>query len=341
MTRWVRFGLGAALVVAGAVLGVRSETPALAANPIISITPAQQTVAIGAGTVTFQVSVADVNDLAAYGFDIKFDHYVMEFQSSQNSAFLGSSGRQVTCDGLTFVLPKDPDTLTTGCATLGNPAAGTGVSGSEVLETLTFKLVGGGTSPLTFTKVALRNANEEDLCLGGRPCGPQDTVGGSITVNGPVLARPTPDPNATPTVPATLPTATPFGRAPAAGTTPGSGSAAGSTSATQPGAGGTPGAAASSGVSGANSSSGVAGAPSGGIAGADARPGSAPARAGSSGAPGAGGTGVGRFGDGPQSYARDGAGQYRNSAVAFAALGLVLIAAGVWRGGRGDVGSRG
>ncbi len=318
MTKLTRISLGLAMAAIGGVMALGGGTPIEAANPSVTITPAQQNVAIGAGTVTFTVNVADVDNLAAYGFDLRFDHYVMEYQSTQNGDFLGSSGRQLSCAGLTF--PHDgKDNVTVGCATFGDLYAD-GASGSGALATVTFKLVGGGTSALTFTSLDLQSPNADDVCgdpgdPGHAPCGAGNVQGSSITVDGPVLPRPTVDPNTTVTataVPFASPTSAPAGGStPAARTTP---------SVASTGTAGTP---------------AIGTTPSGGALGSGTQPGStgsgsSAGGAQGAGASGAGSTGVGRFGSGPDGYAQH-QDNYRTRAIALAALGLMLIVAGVWK----------
>lgn len=347
MTRRVRIGLGVAMVALGAAAAFGGGGAVQAASPFVTLSPAQQNVAIGAGTVTYTVSVTGAEDLAGYEFNLKFDHYVLEFQSSQNGPFLATSARQTPfCTGP--VVSVDKDTVKFGCATPGGLVPYIpGASGSGVLATFTFKLVGGGTSPLTFTKIDLVNAYIDGICNGAF-CTPQDGQGGSITVDGPLLPRPTVDPAATPTVPAAIPTVPPATQtavaalpAPTqtaiavanAASTTGGGTQTGGTQTGTTGAGST----------GADATSGVAGASASGVTQGDGtQPGGVSSGGGvrgassGGGAQSANGAGVGKFGSGPDSYAHK-SDNYGTKAIALAALGFMLIVAGIWRRGVRDV----
>lgn len=335
MTKFVRIGVGLAMVAIGAGIAFGSGSPVQAASPIVTITPAQQSVAIGASTVTYTVSVSGVTNMAAYGINVQFDHYVLQFASAQNGAFLASSGRSVTCPGA--VLSPDQDTVQYGCVTVGD-LNGVGAVGSGVLATLTFTLVGGGTSPLTFTRIDLTDAGADGICDGGALCTPQIGQGGSITVDGPLLPRPTVDPNATATpAPGVFQTPTSvIGGAGDATTATANDTA---TSGTTPAAVGT----VTSGTTSADGTTAAGGATPGGgttagsgTLGVTALPdstGSAGGSAGSTSSSGSSGTstGVGHFGYGPDSYANKNADMYRTRAIALAALGFALIVAGLWR----------
>ncbi len=336
LTRYSRVGLAVVLLGVSAILGIKADATASAAGTFVTLSPAQQSVAMSAGTVTYQVNVANVDDVATYGFDLKFDPNVLEFQSAVDGPFLASSGRQVEC--LDAVLLGNKDTVRYGCGTIGDYTPGSGAAGTGLLATLTFKVIGGGTSPLTFIKMDLEDVTNEGRCGNLILCTPQDATGGSITVDGPVLPTATPDPNATPTVPAALPTSS--GGGITNNTTPASGNGTGGTSSTGTQSGATGSASAGAAASGSSSSSGgnstgADGAPSG-VTGADSgQTGSTNSgtRSGGASASSAGGAGagVGKFGSGPDSYAADGARPYRNGALVFAALGVLLMATGVWR----------
>jgi hypothetical protein len=330
LTRWARIGLGVAMVALGAAAAFGAGGTVQAANPLVTLRPAQQNVAIGAGTVTYTVNIADADNVAAYAIDLKFDPYVLEFGSAVNGGFLATSGRQVVCPGVALLAQQSPlnNVVSYGCATPGN-LNGAGAAGSGLLVTLTFKLVGGGTSNLEFTKLDLLDANANPVC-GGQYCTSQNTQGGSITVDGPVLPTATVDPAATPnsaapaapadatatplsatqTAVAALPAATQTAMAVAApvNTTGDNAQTGGAqTGTTQPSA------------SGADATSAGAG---GTAAQGSSQPGGA--------AQGANGAAVGKFGSGPDSYGH-GSDNYGTKSVALAAFGFMLIVAGIWR----------
>lgn len=302
----VRAGGAAAILVAALALARQPAAEAAAAT--ISLTPAQQTVALAGGPVTVDVMVAGAENVAGFEVDIQFDPYVVEFVSATDSPFLSSSGRPVTCfspiettDGLVKV----------GCASPGEYSA-PGASGDGVLTRVTFKPVGGGTTALTIAGRDLANADARDLC-NDATYGSCSVANASVTVEGPVKPRPSggSDNNT-------------GGSGGSQGSTPGAGSTAGGQGAAQPG--GTSGQPAgdprfTQPIGGGS----TAAAPSG-----STRPGASGGTLGaSSGAPGTG-TDVGRFGTGPQP--EQGSALARNAAVALALLGATLLSAGVTRG---------
>ena len=244
------------------------------------------------------------------------------------------------------IISDAKDTLSSGCATLG--LSGCWERRERIGRTgdrLTFKLVGGGTSPLTFTKLALRNANDADLCDGGRAA--------AAGRPGRIDHRRRPG------------IADRHGRSggAAAAGTDGDGAprdadrhrcAARSDAdshrrgergqhdgrrhtdghdADGRGLGQREGADATSGVAGTSASGATqgdgtqpGGVSSGGVRGASS----------GGGAQSASGAGVGKFGSGPDSYAHK-SDNYGTKAVALAALGFMLIVAGIWRRGVRDV----
>lgn len=295
----LRAGGAAAILVAA--LALARHPVAEAANATISLTPAQQTVALADGSVTVDVMVAGADNVGAYDVNISFDPYVLEFVSAANGAFLGSGGRQVACQ--TPVVADGNDVVKVGCATTGSIDGG-GASGSGLLTTLTFKPVGGGTTALAFADHDLAKPDGGTLCDFGE--GTCSVSAASVTVEGPVKPRPSGGSNNN------------SGSGGSQGSTPGQGNAtqpggtngqpAGDPRFTQPIGGGS-----------------TAAAPSGA-----ARPGASGGTLGaSSGAPGTG-TDVGRFGTGPQP--EQGSALTRNAAVALALLGATLLSAGVTRG---------
>jgi hypothetical protein len=312
--------------VAG-VLAIGGGALVQAANPVVSITPAQQNVAIAAGAVSYSVNIANADDVASFGFRLRFDPYVLKFTAAHDGGFLATSGRQLSCQQ-PFVGPNGDDVYF-GCATVGDYNVH-GAAGSGLLATIDFALIGGGASSVEFIKLDLTDPDGGWVC-NGQACGPENEQNASITVDGPVLPRPTVDPAATATLPAAqVPgNGTPIGSA-ARTATPAAGAAA-STATPVAGAAQT---AAGSGTDAAG------GQPDSGILGDSSQPGAdvsndetsggATSGASDGSAQSGGGAGVGRFGSGPDSYAH-GSDGYSTRAIALAVLGVMLIAGGVWQ----------
>lgn len=147
----------------------------------VTISPVSPSVAAGAD-INIQVNIANVTDpdgLGAYEFILSFDPNVLEFDSFANGAFLGSTGRGVTClparldvDGDTTV---DPGFVRIGCATLAFEPAGP--TGGGTLATVTLNTTCAGTSIIAFTKVNLSDPLGNDIP-------PANTSGASATVTG-------------------------------------------------------------------------------------------------------------------------------------------------------------
>jgi hypothetical protein len=172
-----------------------TETPTPTATPtpaLVYVDPADQ--AVTGSTAVVDVRVEDAADLGSYALTLTWDETVLSYAGSSNGAFLGSTGRTVSCQ------PPDiqPGSLTLDCASTGVQA---GPSGDGVLATVQFAAAASGTSPLDVSAVSL-------LDTGGSSQATM-TTGGSITVDL-STATPTLTPSVTPTrTPGPPPTATP------------------------------------------------------------------------------------------------------------------------------------
>lgn len=128
------------------------------------------------------VVVDEVSNLGAYEFTLVFDPNTIALRGASNGAFLGSTGRTVSCE--------DPipgvGSVRLVCRTLGPLPAGP--SGSGVLATVRFLALAEGSSPLD-----LQDSILSDIAGSSIPVTEQD---GTATVSsGPT---PTPPPTATP-----------------------------------------------------------------------------------------------------------------------------------------------
>lgn len=317
LVKFVTRGLVAALALTLAVTAIAGAGGASGQEvAAFKLSPQQQTVNLSSGTVSVDVNVVNVTDMASFEFTLRYDRGVLRNPAVVSGPFLGSTGRHVSClEPVVDSESNGPGTLQFGCATL---ALGEGVSGSGLLATVTFDLAGGSQTALVFEETVLTNANADSVCAGGAlHCG---GTNGSITVNGgnpslnkglssrPSVNAPPPEPtpaiggipisgagNPTPT------TGTGNGDAPSGGSTGPAGQPAG-----QPGGSGTTGNRLAPG-----NTTGPAG-PAGGTAPTGVI---APQ--------------VGEFGSGPVDGGRDKGLVAAFAALAMAAVGLMIVRAGL------------
>ncbi len=105
----------------------------------------------GASTAQVQVVINDVTLLNAFDITLTYDPDVALVTSWSAGGFLSNL----------FYLMKvnNPGYLRIACTQLATP----GVSGSGVLLNLTFSAVGSGSTPLTFSSVALSNSSSQSI----------------------------------------------------------------------------------------------------------------------------------------------------------------------------------
>ena len=288
-----------------------------AQTPTFSLSPQTQNVDLSAGHVQVTVQISGATNVAAFEFRLRYDPGVLSNPTVQAGPFLAALSPQCP-DALVDVNGEghaDPGTVDFGCATIGVTA---GESGSGALATVTFQLAGGDQTSVALEHLSATGGPpaDDNECASG--CAAQN---GSITVNGGdpskdhgLSSTPTPIPQQENPAPTSTPVQPP------ATTVPGSTAVVGTTQ----GAGSTP----ASGGSGSGATSGAAGsgaAPGGTVAGA------------SSGSTQRTGTGVGKFGYGPQPADRRGAKAAFAAALTMALLGVALLASSAavrwrWRG---------
>ena len=171
------------------------------------ISPSSQSLPSGAEVVV-DIYIDNVASLAAYEFELAFDPALLGYVSVTNGAFLGNTGRNVTC------LPPilEVGSVRFGCVTFAPPPPD-GPTGSGLLATVRLSSSCSGGSPLALTLASLGDALGTSI-----PTGSQN---GSVTITGggvcptptttptPGAATPTPTPSATPTDTPVGPTATP------------------------------------------------------------------------------------------------------------------------------------
>jgi hypothetical protein len=194
------------LFIAAASAARAPDDTLAAQGATVSILPNSQNVQSG-DTFTIDVAAENVTNLAAFEFTISFDPNILSVGSIQESGFLGSTGRDVWCEG-PFTEPPyvSPGNVKFGCGTPKGASTTALPSGSAVLATVTFVAIGEGVSPLTFGPVSMTNNLGEDRDLSRtvneaavRVVGPDDPTPESLPptpTRNPRAMTPTPIPGA-------------------------------------------------------------------------------------------------------------------------------------------------
>lgn len=115
----------------------------------ISIVPSTTLTAPGE-TISVSVGAASVNDLYAWQFDLGFDPNVLAVQNISEGPFLSSAGATLFLPG---TIDNTGGSISMNAGSLFGPIAG--ASGSGTLATITFLVVGAGTSPLNLLGVQM------------------------------------------------------------------------------------------------------------------------------------------------------------------------------------------
>jgi len=150
-----------ALAVAAALLGADGRAGASTLTASLSIDPASQTVRTTDASVSVNVSVNNVTNMASWDFRLSYDPDVLEFVSATPDKTMLATLGSPSC--LQTVV-KDPASgailgVAVGCGVAGLPIGAPGVDGSGKLATIVFKPKAAGTSPLVFTKLSLSTSN--------------------------------------------------------------------------------------------------------------------------------------------------------------------------------------
>lgn len=112
---------------------------------------------VGEAPFPVDVVVEDVADLGAFEFRLAYDESVLRYLEWAEGPFLGSSGRTVEC-----LDPRlAPGSVHILCVTLGQEPPGP--DGSGTLATVTFELLGPGTSPLRFEALTLAEPDAQRI----------------------------------------------------------------------------------------------------------------------------------------------------------------------------------
>lgn len=135
-----------------------------AAGSVVSLDASDRNITVDQ-TVSLEILATDLSNLAAYEVKIEYDSDVLEFVGFQDSGWLATTGRQVTCPPPLAIDDNTSDStkaVLVGCGSLTfTPEGPVGDAG---LATLTFKGVGEGTSSVLFRKIELADPNGESCC---------------------------------------------------------------------------------------------------------------------------------------------------------------------------------
>lgn len=134
----------------------------------ISVSPATKTVSNGE-TFTLDVTITGAQDLFGFQFDVEFDSSILEFVTWGEGGFLSNNGENnIFC---VDHIVQDGFVKNMACTRLGRGS----VEGDGVLQTLTFKAIGTGTSQVNLPKVLLANSKAEAINA--------DVSNGEVTVS--------------------------------------------------------------------------------------------------------------------------------------------------------------
>ena len=192
-----------------------STTPTLTVDPATQQFPSAK---IG-DTIQVNITINDVQNLWLWDItDIKFNSAIINLTGVTEGPFLQKAGQQTIFVTAAFTGKTDPNYWPRQGHINDTTAAilsSTGVNGSGVIETLTFKVLSLGTSQIGFGQINLEQPNidpNELLLIPSNAVNATVTLGGSTPSNSPL-----PTPTASPTgsqSPMGSPSSTPIPTAP-------------------------------------------------------------------------------------------------------------------------------
>lgn len=150
LNKW-KYQAGAALLAAAF-----AAPSAYAADPVLSIVATPSTGVVGS-TIDLDIRIAGVTDLFGYNFSLLFNPAYLQATGAGEGAFLGSDG------GATDFGGGDASTPGLLSYVFGTKFGSGGVSGDGSLAHLSFKVIGAGTSTLSFTDTLFLNASLGDI----------------------------------------------------------------------------------------------------------------------------------------------------------------------------------
>jgi len=162
---------------------VATATPTASGPLSLYVNPQSQTV-FETAQFFVDVLVENISQLGAYEITLEYDPSVVSFDSLENGSLLGSTGREVSCPSFSTTT----NTVTFGCATLGNSPSGP--SGDGQLARFVFNAIAPGTSDIVLASAIVTNESGAVATI-------NSMIDGSVTV------QPCPGPCPTPTVTST------------------------------------------------------------------------------------------------------------------------------------------
>jgi len=156
------------LLATGLLLAVVARVPhgtSAAQGATIRLLPGSQNVQIG-DSLTIDVAVDNVIDLAAFEFRLKYNPDVLKLEGVTEADFLGSTGRSTSCYRPAAGDPSQalPGNVGLGCGTRITPGSEPPVNGSGLLAHIKFSAKGPGLTYLTFVKAELSDGMSESCC---------------------------------------------------------------------------------------------------------------------------------------------------------------------------------
>jgi hypothetical protein len=148
----------------GSVPGGNGDTtpPPVVLGPIdIGINPSTVTLSQG-DTVSIEVKATDSEGLFGFQFDLEYDSAILEYVSIEEGLLLNNGGADDT-----FCVAADVSTQglidNYACTRLNSGGSVTGVEGTGVLATVTFRSLSSGTSRMDLTNVKLADTRAQEI----------------------------------------------------------------------------------------------------------------------------------------------------------------------------------
>ena len=164
-------------VTKATALGILVLSSSVYAVPILSIDVSDSTPNVGE-TISVDIVATDVTDLFAFNLDVAFNSTVLSATSVVPGSFLNSVGLTLGDLGLLGFDTTTPSEIRDINDSLLGPVGG--VTGTGVLATVSFDVVGSGISNLSFLNVNAL-AGTELIDSGGAPITIADATGVTVT----------------------------------------------------------------------------------------------------------------------------------------------------------------
>lgn len=127
----------------------------------LTVNPQQITVSSG-DSPTFQIEISSVSNLYGFQFDLNYDPKFLQFTKATEGTLLKSNDVSTFCIEPKVTVGAIENSVTIACTRLG--AAG-GISGSGLLESVTFTTVASGTAQVKLTNVKLVDSSAKKINL--------------------------------------------------------------------------------------------------------------------------------------------------------------------------------